>query len=186
MNNSNVLKKSKISVKAQVLATFVALIAAVALPQIFHLMGALSGLGTSLGETFLPMHLPILFAGLVAGPYVGAAAGLLSPAVSHLLTGMPGEAMLPFMMIELCVYGLVCGLLRNVKLPTIVKVLAAQVAGRAVRAMALVIAVFGFGSPISLTTIWMSIVTGLFGLALQWVLLPLLVYRVEGLSGDER
>lgn len=186
MNNSNVLKKSKISVKAQVLATFVALIAAVALPQIFHLMGALSGLGTSLGETFLPMHLPILFAGLVAGPYVGAAAGLLSPAVSFALTGMPGVAMLPFMMIELCVYGLVCGLLRNVKLPTIVKVLAAQVAGRAVRAMALVIAVFGFGSPISLTTIWMSIVTGLFGLALQWVLLPLLVYRVEGLSGDER
>ncbi|MBQ8388273.1 MAG: ECF transporter S component [Clostridia bacterium] len=186
MNNSKVLKKSKISVKAQVLATLIALISAVALPQIFHLMGALSGLGTSLGETFLPMHLPILFAGLVAGPYVGAAAGLLSPAVSHLLTGMPGEAMLPFMMIELCVYGLVCGLLRNVKLPTVAKVLAAQVAGRAVRALALVIAVFGFGSPISLTTIWMSIVTGLFGLALQWVLLPLLVYRVEGILKDER
>ena len=186
MNNSNVLKRSNLSVKTQVLATLIALISAVALPQIFHIMGAVSGLGTSLGETFLPMHLPILFVGLIAGPYAGAAAGLLSPAVSHLLTGMPGAMMLPFMMIELCVYGLVCGLLRNVKLPTIVKILAAQVAGRAVRAIALLVAVFGFGSPVSLTTIWMSVVTGLFGLALQWVLLPLLVYRVEGILKDER
>ncbi len=47
---------------------------------------------------------------------------------------MPGIVMLPFMMIELCAYGLFAGLLRNVKLPTIAKVAAVQIADRAVLA----------------------------------------------------
>ena len=185
MNTTKAIRKITVSLRAQVVATIVSLAAAVALPQIFHLMGAFSGMGTSLGETFLPMHLPILFVGLIAGPYAGAAAGLLSPALSFALTGMPGAAMLPFMMIELCVYGLSCGLMMNIKMPTIAKVFIAQVVGRAVRALCIVIAVFGFGSQVSLTTIWMSIATGIFGLALQWVLLPLLVYRVEDLMRND-
>ena len=185
MNTIKAIRKSTVSLRVQVVATLVALAAAVALPQIFHLMGSFSGMGTSLGETFLPMHLPILFVGLIAGPYAGAVAGLLSPALSFALTGMPGAAMLPFMMIELCVYGLSCGLMMNIKMPTIAKVVVAQVAGRAVRALCLVIAVFGFGSQVSIATIWMSIATGIFGLALQWVLLPLLVYRVEDLMRND-
>ena len=110
---TNTYAKPKLSVKTQTLATIVAIVAAVVLPQLFHLMGAVSGLGTALGETFLPMHLPIILAGLLAGPYVGAIAGVLSPLISFALTGMPTAAMLPFMMIELFVYGLTSGLLRN-------------------------------------------------------------------------
>ncbi len=95
--------------------------------------------------------------------------------------------MLPFMMIELCIYGLAAGLLRNVKLPTIGKVVAAQVAGRAVRAVAILLTVYAFGNgQIAVSTIWMSIATGLFGLALQWALLPLIVYRVENLKKNEK
>ena len=90
--------------------------------------------------------------------------------------------MLPFMMIELCIYGLTAGLLRNVKLPTIVKVVIAQIAGRAVRAGAILLGVNVFGSQVNVSTIWTSIATGLFGLALQWALLPLIVYRVENLK----
>lgn len=172
--------KPRLSVKLQALYTLGALIAAVALPQLFHVMGAASGVGTALGETFLPMHLPIILVGLLAGPYAGAISGLFAPLVSFALTGMPSAAMLPFMMLELCVYGLSAGLLRFMNLPNIVKVLIAQVAGRAVRAAAILIAVYAFGSTaVPVAVIWNSILTGVFGLALQWALIPLILYRVE-------
>lgn len=172
--------KSKLSVRTQVLATIGAIAGAVILPQLFHLMGAVSGLGTALGETFLPMHLPVILAGLLAGPYVGAIAGVLSPLVSFALSGMPTAMMLPFMMIELCVYGLASGLLRSAKMPTILKVVIAQLAGRAVRAIAILLAVYAFGSSaVPIAVIWNSIAVGIFGLLLQWTLIPLAVYRVE-------
>lgn len=178
-----IIEKPRLSVKAQTLATIAAIVGAVAVPQLFHVFGSMSGLGTALGETFLPMHLPILLVGLLAGPYAGAISGLLGPLASFALSGMPGIAMLPFMMIELCIYGLAAGLLRNVNLPTIFKVLVAQVAGRAVRAAAILISVYAFGyEKIGVAVIWTSIGAGIFGLVLQWALLPLIVYRVENLK----
>ncbi len=188
MANITILKsaaKPQLSIKVQAIATLSAIVGAVAVPQIFHVLGAVSGVGTSLGEAFLPMHLPIILVGLLAGPYAGAIAGLLGPLCSFALSGMPGAMMLPFMMIELCIYGLSAGILRNVKLPTIVKVVIAQVAGRAVRAGAILLGVFVFGSKVNISTIWTSIGTGLFGLALQWALLPLIVYRVENLKKND-
>lgn len=178
--------KSRLSVKAQTLAALAAIVGAVAVPQIFHALGAVSGLGTSLGETFLPMHLPIILVGLLAGPYAGAIAGLLGPLASFGISAMPGAVMLPFMMIELCAYGLFAGLLRNVKLPVIAKLLTVQIAGRAVRAAAILLSVYAFGNEsINAAVIWKSIGTGLFGLALQWALIPLIVYRVENLKKHE-
>lgn len=185
MTDSAVLNKPKLSAKAQTIAAVTAVVAAVALPQIFHIMGAMSGLGTKLGEVFLPMHLPVILVGLLAGPYAGAASGLLSPLVSFGLTGMPTAAMLPFMMIELCVYGLVSGLLRNTRLPVIAKVLIAQISGRAVRAAAIAFAVYVLGSDkIPLSVIWTSISVGIFGLVLQWTFIPLAVYRIENRSKE--
>ena len=186
MSNDSLVRaahKQPVSLKKQTLAALAALAAAVALPQLFHVMGAVSGLGTALGEAFLPMHLPIILVGLLAGPYAGAAAGAFAPLVSFFLSGMPGPAMLPFMMIELCIYGLLSGLLRRTRLPVIVKVLIAQAAGRAVRAAAIVSAVGLFGyEGIQISVIWTSIAAGIFGLALQWTLVPLAVYRIEGLQ----
>lgn len=177
--------KSRLSVKTQTLAAAVAVVGAVAVPQIFHFMGAVSGLGTALGETFLPMHLPIILVGLLAGPYAGAVAGLLGPLVSFALSGMPGAAMLPFMMLELCAYGLFAGQLRNVKLSTAAKVVAVQIGGRAVRAAAILLAVYVFGSrDVQAAVIWTSIGTGIFGLALQWALIPLIVYRIENMKNE--
>lgn len=180
------LASARLSVKTQTIATITAIVAAVALPQIFHVLGAVSGLGTALGECFLPMHLPILLVGLLAGPYAGAIAGLFSPLISFALTGMPKAGMLPFMMIELCVYGLMTGLLRNTKMPTIAKVLIGQFAGRAIRAIAILIAVYAFGfagTPVS--KIWTSIIVGLPGLVLQWCFLPLITFRVEHTKRNE-
>lgn len=173
------ITRKKLSVKAQALGAVIALISAVALPQIVHVIGAASGMGTALGETFLPMHLPIILAGLLAGPYAAGIAGLFSPLVSFALTGMPTSVMLPFMMIELCVYGISAGLLRNVKLPTIAKVLIAQIAGRAVRAGAIMFGFYALGTAVKPEIILASIPAGLFGIILQLVIIPLAVYRLK-------
>ena len=175
MSTTAILKttvKPRLSVKVQTLAALAAIVGAVAVPQALHLLGAVSGLGTALGETFLPMHLPIILVGLLAGPYAGAIAGLFGP--------------LPFMMMELCAYGLFAGLLRNVKIPTIAKVVAVQIAGRAVRGAAILLAVYAFGNEsVRVASIWMSISAGIFGIVLQWTLLPLIVYHVESLKKYE-
>ncbi len=182
-----VLTKRKISVKFQILAGLAAIVGAVALPQIFHAVGAVSGLGTSLGETFLPMHLPIILVGLLAGPYAGAAAGAVSPLISFLISGMPKIAMLPFMCIELCVYGLIAGLLASVKMPTICKLLIVQVGGRLVRAAAIAISIFAFGNEsVKIAALWNNLAIGLPGILLQICIIPLLIYRIDGLKKNER
>lgn len=175
--------KARLSAKAQTLATLAAIAGAVVVPQFFHAAGAALGVGTALGETLLPMHLPIIMVGLLAGPCAGAISGLLGPVASFALSGMPGAAMLPFMMIELCAYGLVAGFFRNVKTPALAKVVLAQIAGRAVRAAAVLIAVYALGNEsVRVASIWMSVRVGLYGIALQWILLPLMVSGVERLN----
>lgn len=136
-------------------------------------------MGTLLGEIFLPMHLPIILVGLPEGPYAAGAAGLLSPLVSFALTGMPSSVMLPFMMIELCVYRICAGLLKAVKLPTIAKVLIAQIAGRLIRAGAIAVGFYVFDSVVNPTVVLTSITAGLFGIILQLVIIPLAVYRMK-------
>ena len=59
-------------------------------------------------------------------------------------------------------------------------------AGRIVRSIAVLAAVYVLGNEnIQVASIWMSIVTGIFGIVLQWTLLPLIVYRVENLKKFE-
>ena len=157
----------KLSLGTKTAATLLAIVAAVVLPQLFHVIGAVSGQGTMLGVAFLPMHLPIIFVGLIAGPAVGAIAGAAAPLVSFLLSGMPMLAMLPLMMVELCAYGLV---------------VIAQLAGRVVLTAAAAIAVFAFGSSKAIAATWTSdLAAGLPGLALQWALIPLAAYWTESL-----
>lgn len=168
----NVVKKS--------LVTAITVTVAVALPWLCHLLGGALGWGAGLGEMLLPMHLPVMLAGIFGGPAVGLLCGVASPLISAALTGMPLPAVLPFMMVELAVYGLTAGLLRRNHLPTFVNVLLVQVAGRLARAAALALAVYGFGFdrlPISL--IWTSIAAGLAGIFIQWSVLPPVWRRVR-------
>lgn len=177
--------KSRLSVKAKTLTILAAIAGTVAIPQVFHALGAILGANTAIGETFLPMHLPIILVGLLAGPCVGVIAGLLGPLASFVLSGMPGFAMLPFIMIELCAYGLFAGLLRNVKMPTITKVIAVQLVGRAARAAAILLAVYALDNEsVSIASIWTNITTGVWGIVLQLVLIPLIIYRVENLKNN--
>ncbi len=180
MTATYITEKSKVSIKNQTLAAMVAMVAAVALPQLFHRIGALTGLGTVFGEMILPMHLPVILVGLLAGPLAGGLAGLMAPMISFLLTGMPLATMLPFMMLELTVYGLTSGVLRRVKLSNVAKVLLVQVTGRALRAVAILVAVYVFGNSfINVAVIWTSISAGIVGIALQLICIPAIVGLVE-------
>ena len=176
----------RLSLRAKILATVTALVAAVALPQICHVAGAALGVGTGIGEMLLPMHLPILLVGLLAGPTVGAVAGLLAPLVSFMLSGMPLVNALPFMCIELAVYGLCTGALRSVKLPTVLKVIAAQLVGRTVRFFAMMIAAAGGHTALSAVSVWQSVKTGWVGLAIQLILIPIVALIVEKAQNNEK
>ena len=169
--------------KVKILTAFLAVASAVVLPQLFHALGIISGTGAAFGTAFLPMHLPVLLAGLFGGPVVGIITGAASPLISFMISGMPTAALLPFMVIELAVYGLTGGFLADVKLPVFVKLLIVQAAGRIIRALAVVIAVYGLGSQtIQISSVWNMIVIGLPGILLQWALIPLILYRVKGLK----
>lgn len=183
---TNENKKYRLSVRAQIAATLCAIVGAVVLPWFVHLVGQVSGLGTLPGEVFLPMHLPIFLVGLLAGPYAGAIAGLLGPAVSFLLSGMPLVTNLPLMMIELCAYGLFAGLLNHARMSVLWKVLAVQLAGRAVRALAVLFAVYVCSdTAVSVASVYTGLRAGLLGMLLQLVLIPLICHRVEDMMDHE-
>ncbi len=171
---------SKRSVIIKTLVAAAAVIGAVALPQIFHLIGVISGTGAAVGAAMLPMHIPVLLAGFAAGPVAGLAAGVISPVLSFALTGMPTAALLPFMVLELGVYGVTAGILSRVKLNSFVKLLIVQVAGRAVRALATLAAVYIFGSTaFTAASAWQFITAGLFGILIQWALIPMLTEKLN-------
>ena len=72
------------------------------LPSVFHAFGA--------GSVFLPMHIPVLMCGLICGPFWGLAAGVITPVLSSMMTGMPAAGYLPSMLCELAAYGFFSGL----------------------------------------------------------------------------
>ena len=80
--------------------------AAFALPALAHWAGVP-------GRVWLPMHWPVIFAGLCYGWRSGALIGLAAPAASFLLSGMPPPAVLPAMTAELAAYGFCAGLFRE-------------------------------------------------------------------------
>ena len=152
--------------------------AAVALPEACHLLGRAMGVQTALGEMLLPMHLPVMLAGMMGGPITGLVCGVASPLASSILTGMPLPHMLPFMMVELAVYGLCAGLLHRTRIPAFLQVVLVQVAGRLARAVVLAVAIYGFGfTGLPLAVIWTSIVAGWVGILIQWAVLPLPMWR---------
>ncbi len=161
---------NKTSIKNKTIALIIAVISAVALPQLAHLIGGYVGLGTSVGEIFLPMHLPVILAGFVGGPVVGAVAGVLAPVISFALTGMPTAVALPFILVEIFAYGFVSGLLSRVKINGFAKILLTQASGRVMRILAVVIAtaVFGF-EKMTVAAVLSSMAMGIVGILLQWI-----------------
>lgn len=143
------------------------------LPQVFHLFGQ------DAGKMLLPMHLPVMVAGLYLGPVFGLEVGVITPFLGLLLTGMPPMPMAVFMMLELAAYGLVSGLLSK-KMNLYCSLLIAMVAGRAVYAGACVLANAALGTHMpAIIPILQSYVEGLPGMIVQVVCVPLIVMALR-------
>lgn len=173
--------KLGITVKALISAGIVAL--AVLLPQLAHL-----ALGEQAGMRFLPMYLPVLLGGCLLGWQWGLGIGLLSPLVSYLITSaagvpMPALARLPFMMAELAVFAVVCGVFSDKiaknDLMAFPAVLLAQLGGRSV--FLLSAAAFSGVSPLNAAMVWSQIQTGFAGLLIQAVLAPVIIIGLKAL-----
>ncbi|MGN0976317.1 MAG: ECF transporter S component [Gemmiger sp.] len=145
----------------------------VVLPQFAHMI-------PNAAFALLPMHLPVLLCGLACGPFWGVLCGLAGPVLSSLLTGMPGSAMLPSMMIELAVYGLVAGAmvralhtgrpLADLYLALVTAMLAGRVTYGVLNAL-----IFKAGAYSMTAWLTSAFVTGLPGIVIQLALLPALV-----------
>ena len=175
LQKNNAAAGLKVTVKTLLSAAVIAL--AVLLPQAVHLAAGAQG-----GAQWLPMYLPVLLGGCLLGWRWGLGIGVLSPLVSFAVTSLAGSAMpaaarLPYMAAELAVFAAVSGLFSQkiaqngwMAFPA---VRLAQVAGRAV--FLALAAIFQGVSSLSAAAVWAQIQTGLLGLLLQAVLVPLLV-----------
>lgn len=154
------------------------------LPQAFHIFGA------NAGRTFLPMHLPVLAAGLLLGPLYGGCIGAIVPLLSSVLTGMPPAPMLYFMMAELVGYGVFSGLTIR-RWNVYPSLIISMVLGRALYGLSLLLAVklLGFTFPFANQAAFVGgILTGIPGIAIQLILIPLIykaLKKEENLSWTE-
>ena len=137
------------------------------------------------GTVLLPMHIPVLLCGLLCGPWYGGACGLLLPLLNAFLTGMPAiYPMMPIMAAELLTYGLVCGLvfeytpLGRWRFGVSPTMLLAMIGGRAVYGLTfwLLLALDG---GMKAPTVWVAVVTGIPGIAVQLLLVPAIVLAVR-------
>lgn len=182
----NLSVKMKVTVKGVVSVGIVAL--AVILPQLLHLVAGQSG-----GVRWLPMYLPVLLGGCILGWAWGLGIGIASPVVSFLITlalgdPMPAAARLPFMIAELAVFALVAGLFSK-KIAAngcfaFPAVLLAQVSGRTV--FMLLVLVFQSLTPFTPALIWSQIQTGLLGMVVQAVIVPLMIIGLNLLLNKDK
>ena len=156
-------------------ALFVAI--GVALPQAFHAI-------PNAGSIFLPMHIPVLISGYALGPVFGLACGILTPLLSHLIFSMPPAPVLPGMLCELAVYGLMTGLLNRIikienrLLKNYVVLIGAMLCGRITYGI-LNALVFRAGQYSMQAWISAAFVTAIPGIIIQLVLIPILVDRLQ-------
>lgn len=147
-----------------VIAEAVFIACALFLPALFHWLSLPA-------IVLLPMFWTVMLAGLVYGWAAGLLAGLISPIFSFVISGAPPAFLLPAMTVEIALYGLLVGLLRQkAGLNSVISIFAAIVVGRgALVAMLLLTTEIPFP-----TIVGARLVPGLVGEGLQLLLLPVL------------
>lgn len=160
----------------QKLVTAALLIAlGVLLPIVFHMVG-----GMAVGTLLLPMHLPVLVAGALLGWQYGLACALITPFISFIATGMPPMVKLPYMIVELICYGVIIAILYKKTNKLLVSLVSAQIVGRVIYAVLLALTALMFHwQNVSGITVWTALLSGLPGIALQWVMVPILVSAIK-------
>ncbi len=159
--------------KLVIMAVFIAL--GIVLPMAFHLFGS------GLSQVLSPMHIPVFIAGALLGPLAGFIVGVFTPLLSSLFTGMPPIIpMLPIMLVELAIYGYLTGLLfKRLNWNLFISLIIAMLIGRIGTGVVVYILVHAFNianlpeNPIIF--VQGAIVTGLPGIVLHLILVPLVV-----------
>lgn len=147
----------------------------VVLPLAFHAI-------PNAGTVILPMHIPVLLCGLVCGWPYGLVCGLLGPFLSS-FTGMPPMSVLPGMMVECGVYGMVSGLMMKyvrtgkTVADLYISMLTAMVLGRVVAGFSKAW-IFAPGTP-AFAWVTTSLVVGIPGIVIQLVVMPLLIAALQ-------
>ncbi|MBU4351076.1 ECF transporter S component [Patescibacteria group bacterium] len=124
------------------------------------------------GQIFLPMHIFVLAAGFLFGWRTGLIVGVLSSLSSYFLTQMPAMALLPQVILELAVYGIAIGLLREKNFNIWVSLFFAMVLGRLARVLFISFFVPGMD-------VLQFISISLPGMILQIALIPLIIRLVR-------
>lgn len=163
------MSKHSIRLKSSMI-TAICMTLCVVLPFAFHIF-------PNSGTIFLPMHIPVFLCGLCCGWSYGLLCGFMGPILSSFLTGMPGIALLPTMMVELAIYGSLSGLLghslpvKNTLLKLYLSMLPAMLCGRMIAGI-LRASLFANGE--YSFALWFSgyFITALPGICIQLLLVP--------------
>ena len=162
-------KTNKYIVKPVLAALFLAL--GMVLPM-------LTGQIKEIGDSLLPMHIPVMICGLVCGYKYGAAIGLMLPFLRSLTFSMP--PIYPnavWMALELATYGLVIGFiymkLSKNRLSMYVALITAMIMGRVVWGVSKAVLLGLGGSSFSISAFIVGgFVDSLLGIVLQLIVVP--------------
>ena len=149
----------------------------IVLPLAFHSI-------PNAGSIFLPMHFTVLLCGLICGTPYGFIAGILTPFISSIATGMPPAAYLPAMVVELATYGILSGLLpRIIKTPSrtaniYISLILVMIGGRIVYGLinAMIFRAGDYSLQIWFTSLFITSLPGIIG---QLVLIPVIIFALE-------
>ena len=178
------LQKTILKLSKETAFILLTVVSAVILPQIFHGLGLLLGVGGTLGQIFLPMYIPVLILGFYRGPVSGAIVGLLAPLVSFAFTEMPTKAVLPYIALELIATGALAGLFAKAKFHAVFRVLSVQVIAKIIRLVAFAIALYFTSGNISSTVLFSGVVESIPGVVIQICLLTYLISKKEKTLGE--
>lgn len=145
----------------------------------------LTGQIRSIGNALCPMHIPVLLAGYLCGPWWALAVGAIAPLLRFVLFGMP--VLFPMgisMCFELATYGLVCGLLYRAlpkKISHIyVSLICAMVCGRIVWGAARALLSGVAQAPFTWAAFWAgAFTTAVPGIIVHIALIPLIVMALQ-------
>lgn len=145
----------------------------------------LTGQIRSVGNALCPIHIPVLLAGFICGPWWAMSIGAVAPLLRFVLFGMPVIFPLGIAMcFELATYGLVCGLLYQ-KLPKkvsciYVSLLTAMILGRVVWGIMRALLSGVAQSPFTWATFFAgAFTTAIPGIITHIVLIPLVVMALR-------
>ena len=135
------------------------------------------------GSIFCPMHIPVFICGLVCSWPYGLLCGIAGPALSSALSAMPPIAVLPAMMVELAIYGVVAGLMmklvhtKSTYADLYISLIAAIICGRVLAGVAKAL-IFARGSYTISAWVAGSVVTSWPGTVIQLVFIPSIVFAL--------